>query len=84
MARAREGVLPKDVEAGSEVGALLIEDGETVPIALGVARGNGFGHGAAVNLFAGVKDLEREDRETIDHEARRFGVEGSFGVGQVA
>ena len=35
-----------------------------------------FGRGAgAVGFFRGVENLEREDREPVDHEARGFGVE---------
>lgn len=66
--------MPKGVEAGSEVGTLFFEDGETLAIALGVACGRCFGVGAAVKLFAGVKNLERENGEAIDHQSRRFGV----------
>ena len=35
-----------------------------------------FGGGVwTAGLFLGVEDLEREDGEAVDHEARRFGVE---------
>jgi hypothetical protein len=84
LARPIERVLPKCVEAGSEIGALDLENGETLAIAVGVAGGSGFGCGGAVDLFAGVKDLERQDGEAVDHEARGFGVERSLGVGQSA
>lgn len=80
-ARARECVLPKIVKAGGEVCALLFEYSEALEIALGVVCGNGLGHGTAVDLFAGMKDLERKDGEAVDHEAGGFGVEQSVGVG---
>jgi len=83
-ARAREGALPEGVEAMGKVGALIFENGEPLAVAFGVAQGNGFGTSAAVEFFAGVKDLEREDGEAVDHEARGLGVEWSIGVGETA
>ena len=40
------------------------------------------GASAALGLFAGVVDLERENGEPVDDEAGRLGVERGAGVGQ--
>ena len=54
---AAEGVLPEGIEAGGEIVALLIEQGEAAAILLVVGlRGRG-----AATLLGGVVDLERED-----------------------
>jgi len=83
-ARAGKGALPQGVKAGSEVSALLFEDGKALAVALGVALRRGWRDGGAVDFFAGMEDFEREDGEAVDHEAGRFGVERSAGVGESA
>jgi hypothetical protein len=74
--------LPERVEATGEVVALGLEDREPLAISLGMTFGNGCGAGAAIKFFASVKDLEREDREAIDHEAGGLRVEWGLGIGE--
>ena len=62
-----------------EIGALLLKNGEAAAIALGVS-----GRASrAVGFFAGVIDLQRQDRKPVDDQAGRFGVEGRVFSGQV-
>ena len=57
----------------ARIGALLLEQGEAGEVfAAMLGRGGG-----AVGLLGGVVDLERQDREAVDHEAGGFGVQGS-------
>lgn len=74
-AAAGHDVGPELIQAGDEVLALLGEEGESLAIAIRVAR-RGV---ASVDLFLGMEDLEGKDRETVDDEAGRFGVQGSGG-----
>jgi len=73
---AGEDFDPESGEARGEIAALVEEKIEALAVALMM-----FGAGvAAAGFFFGVEDLEGEDGEAIDHEAGRFGVQGS-GVG---
>ena len=36
-----------------------------------------------LHLFAGVKDLQRQDREPVDHQPRGLGMQWSFGFRQI-
>ena len=53
-------------------------------VALGVPGRGGRVVGGAVNFFAGVKDLEGEDGEAVDHESGGLGVERGVGIRQAA
>ena len=70
--------MPKHFEAGGKVGALLLEDAQslTVPLAMTI------GSVCARGLFAGVINLERQDREAVDDEAGGLGVQWSRWIGQ--
>ena len=68
---AGEHLLPESAEARGEIVALLVEDGQTGVVALPMRLGGS----AALGLFGGVVELQREDRETVEHEAGSFGVE---------
>jgi hypothetical protein len=72
-AGAGEDVVPELVEAGDEVVALLGKQGKAVAVTLAMAMGS-FGAG---HLFAGVEELEGQDGEPVDHEARALGVQRS-------
>src|SRR6202011_3473150 len=70
------------VEASPEIVALLFEDGEPGGVAQAMlCRGR-----LAVGFDAGVEDLEAEDGEAVDNQARALGVERSCRVlgGEVA
>jgi hypothetical protein len=67
---AGEDVRPEGVEAGSEVCTLFVQHREARLVAVLVIEGR------AVKLLVGVEDLEGEDGEAVDDEARRLGVEG--------
>jgi hypothetical protein len=60
-AAASEDVGPESVEAGGEIVALGVEEGEAVEI----AGAMGFGGGGAAALVGGVVELERENGEAI-------------------
>ncbi len=79
-ARAAQGFAPEGIKAPGEVGTLLFEHSEPCAVALLVA----FWSIHAFRLFARVVDLEREDGEPVNDEARRFGVQGRGLVRQPA
>ena len=62
---------PKDGEAVGEVAALLLEQSQTVAVAL-MMLGGSIG---TVSFFRRVEYLEREDRKPVDHKAGCFGVQ---------
>ena len=64
---------PEEIETGSEIGALVLNDMKSVAIA-GVVL---FGGRRAVDLLRGVEEFERKDGEAVDDEAGGFGVERS-------
>ena len=70
-ARAGEDFAPENIKAVGEIRALVLEDSEPGAVSFNVfERGVG-----AFGLFAGVVNLQSQDGEAIDDEARRFGVE---------
>src|SRR6185312_13216061 len=69
-------LLPEIVETGGEVSALLPEQCHASAIFLAVGLS---GRGPA-RFFLGVVELEREDGETVDHQAGRLGIERGGGV----
>lgn len=77
-AAAFEYVGPEAVEAEDEVFALLFEEEQAVAVAVLMA-GGGIG---APDLLLGVVELEGEDGEAVDHEARALGVQFGQGGGQ--
>ena len=75
---ALEDIGPEAVEALDEVIALLDEDVVAFAIALGVA-----GRGVdPVDLFGGVEEFQRKDREAVDDLSRSFGVKLGVLIGQ--
>jgi len=74
-----QGFAPQDVEAMGEISALFFKDRKTGT----VARRMIWGRIGAFGFFACVVDLEREDGEPVDDEARGFGVERSTLIGEV-
>ena len=64
-------VSPEGVEARGEIPELHVENGEPLAIAL-VVRGF---RGGAAGFLLGVKALEGEDGEAVDHHAGRLGVQ---------
>ena len=75
-ALAGEDLGPEAVEAVGQVAALLFEDRETTLIAEAVVVSGAFAQG----LFAGVVDLQGEDGEAVNDEARRLGIKGRGAV----
>ena len=69
---AGQDLLPKEVETVGEIAALLFENREAVLVAVTVGVGSGLPQG----LFAGVVDLQGENREPVDDKAGRLGVSG--------
>ena len=58
---------------------MLNQDAQTLQIAFAVA----FGRLGAVNLFPSVKQLECENRQPVEDQARRLGVQFGARSGQV-
>lgn len=67
---------PEIVQTCRKVGALFAKEGQACAVLFAMRfRGR-----SAIGLFLGVIELEREDREAIDHQTRRLGIERGRGV----
>ena len=66
-----EHLLPQPVEAANQVGLLIGQNVKALAIAIGVARRSIL----ANHLLLCVKQLERQDGETVDDEAGSFRVQ---------
>ena len=79
LARAGEGFTPEVIQTSGEVFALGFEDCKPFEVTLRVTL---IGAGSLCFLTRMV-DLERQNREPVDHEAGRLRVERRVRVGQL-